>query len=269
MKRDGKGSRFNDEKTRFDLIPEFANEQFAKVLTYGARKYSDNNWKRGMPFTVILASLERHLQAFKRGEDYDPETGLLHTAHIMCNSAFLTEYYKIYPQGDDRQHSYLENKRIALDIDDVLSDFIGPFCKRFGIDKLPTSWNFCEMTYDRLVQLKDDKEFWENLPVKTNPEDIPFEPCCYITSRNIPVEWTRNWLKKNGFPIVPIHTVGIDKTKVEIAKEAKVDIFVDDKFQNFVELNNAGIFCYLFDASHNKRYNVGHKRVYDLNGFTT
>lgn len=35
-------------------------------------------------------------------------------------------------------------------------------------------------------------------------------------------------------------------------------------YKNFVELNNAGICCYLYDAPHNRRYNVGHKRLFSL-----
>ncbi len=33
---------------------------------------------------------------------------------------------------------------------------------------------------------------------------------------------------------------------------------------NFRDLNNAGIFTYLFDCKHNQRYDVGAKRIYSL-----
>ena len=51
---------------------------------------------------------------------------------------------------------------------------------------------------------------------------------------------------------------------VAAAKDAKIDIYVDDRFTNFVELNKAGICCYLFDAPHNQRYSVGYKRIKNL-----
>jgi len=51
---------------------------------------------------------------------------------------------------------------------------------------------------------------------------------------------------------------------VDVAKESGVEIFVDDKYENFIELNSAGICCFLFDASHNQRYNVGFKRIKTL-----
>ena len=113
MKKE-EGLRFNTGKTRHDLVPSYAQEQYAKVMTFGSTKYAERNWEKGMKWSKVLASLERHLQAIKRGEDYDPETLLLHSAHIMCNAAFITEYYKIYPEGDDRPHSYLSKKKNRL-----------------------------------------------------------------------------------------------------------------------------------------------------------
>ena len=41
-------------------------------------------------------------------------------------------------------------------------------------------------------------------------------------------------------------------------------IFVDDKFDNFKECTNAGIFTYLMTAKHNEYYNVGHRRIHNL-----
>ena len=53
-------------------------------------------------------------------------------------------------------------------------------------------------------------------------------------------------------------------TKVKVLKDADIDIFVDDKYQNFTELNKEGIFTYLLDRPWNTRYNIGHKRIYSL-----
>ena len=102
IERIEEGKRFNNGKTRYDLVPVYSHEQYAKVLTMGAEKYGDNNWRLGMSWNSVLASLERHLYAFKNGEDTDPESGLHHMAHCAANCMFLIEYSKIYPQGDDR-----------------------------------------------------------------------------------------------------------------------------------------------------------------------
>lgn len=255
-----KGLRFNTGKTRYDLVPAFAQEQYVKVLTKGAEKYADRNWELGMRWSKVLASLERHLAAVKRGEDYDPETGLLHSSHIMCNAAFLTEYYKIYPQGDDRPHQYLNPPKIGLDIDEVLADWVKHWTNHHG-QVVPENWNFDRKIGDKFDALKDDKEFWLSIPVKTPAKDIHFEPHCYITARTIPVEWTQEWLDKNGFPTMPVYSIGLNESKVEVAKKSGIDWFVDDRYENFVELNKAGICTFLFDAPHNQRYNVGHKRI--------
>src|SRR5665213_559065 len=115
MKRSGK--RFDEGKIRMDLVPPYAHQQLARVLTLGAEKYGKDNYRNGMAWSKVIASLERHLNAFKFGEDFDKESSINHAAHIMCNAAFLLEYSKIYPQGDDRQHSYLTAPKVGLDID--------------------------------------------------------------------------------------------------------------------------------------------------------
>lgn len=258
---DGKGKRYNQGKTRHGLTPAFAQEQYAKVLTMGAEKYGVNNYRRGMSWLTILDSTSRHIEKIKKGEDYDIESGLLHSAHVMCNAAFLTEYYKIYPQGDDRPHSYLKCPKIGLDIDEVLADFISHYNNKYNLETVPEVWNFDSKIPERIEELKDDYEFWSTVPVLTKASDIPFEPHCYITSRPCKSEWTAEWLEKNGFPTMPVYTVGHNKCKIDVAKEAGIDWFIDDRYENFVKLNNAGIFCYLYDAPHNQRYNVGHRRI--------
>lgn len=259
-----KGLRFNQGKTRHDLVPPFAQEQYGRVLTVGAQKYAEHNWELGMKWSKVIASLKRHVLAIELGEDYDPQDGLLHAAHAMCNAAFLTEYYKIYPEGDDRQSWYSRGHKVGLDIDDVLSDFCGAYCARYDLSA-PLFWNFDRRMKDRFKDLLKDKEFWIGLPVKTPAVSLKFEPICYITSRGIPKSWTEEWLDMNGFPASPVYQVGIDGSKVEIAKKAGIDIFIDDRFDNYLELNNAGIFTYLFDASHNRKYDVGHKRIFNVN----
>lgn len=267
----GTGLRYNEGKVRYDLLPAFAQEQYAKVITEGAVKYADRNWENGMPWSKVIASLKRHIAAIERGEDFDNETGLYHAAHVMCNAAFLTEYYKIFPQGDDRPHRYLTMPRIGLDIDEVLCDWVSGWQKKFGKhthkkDK-PEFWNFSYANSDRFRSMSKDEmeDFYLNLEPKIQPEDMPFEPHCYITSRGVSSELTKQWLQLHGFATVPVYSIGFNESKVEVAKQSGLEWFVDDNFSNFRELNNAGVCCYLMDAPHNRRYKVGHKRIYSLN----
>lgn len=263
MEEKFKGKRFNEGKLRFDLLPPYALQEVSKVLTFGSEKYGDDNWKKGMKWSNMMASLERHYQAFKRCEDFDSESNILHVAHLACNSLMLLEYYKIFPQGDDRFNINYQQRRIGLDIDEVIADWVKHWCNYHNLDT-PNFWNFDKDIKEKFELLKDNKEFWLSIPVKTKPEDLPFEPTCYITSRNIPKEWTEEWLQINNFPSVPVYSIGFNQSKVDIAKELNLDIFVDDRYENFIELNKNGVCCFLFDAPHNQRYDVGFKRIKSL-----
>jgi 5'(3')-deoxyribonucleotidase len=258
----GKGLRENTGKARFDLVPAGAVESLARVMTKGAVKYTEWNWAKGMPWSTVLASLERHLNAFKKGEDYDPETGLLHVEHIAANAAILIEYYRIHPQGDDRQHSYLAPPRIALDVDEVLADFTGAYTERYELLPHPDAWQFDPLMGQRMAELEEDEEFWVSLEPCEDSLLLPFEPVAYISSRTCPKEWTEAWLKKYGYPAAPVfHTAD----KVGAMYSVGADVLVDDNFTTFQRINREkGICCYLLSAPHNERYEVGHRRINSL-----
>lgn len=97
-----KALRYNAGKFLMSLVPPSLVRYTAAVLTYGAIKYAPNNWRKGFKWTSILDSLERHLVAWKEGEDLDEESGLPHLAHIACNLAFLIEHFDARMGIDDR-----------------------------------------------------------------------------------------------------------------------------------------------------------------------
>ncbi len=103
----GSGARFNGGKPDYSLIPLCTLEDEAKVWAYGKQKYAAWNWAKGMPWSVPLACLLRHMAAWQRGEELDPESGLPHLAHAMCNLRMLTLYSKTYTEGDDRPKEWL------------------------------------------------------------------------------------------------------------------------------------------------------------------
>ena len=118
MQRDKK------QMPRYDLVPPYAYDQLATLLMKGADKYGERDWENGLNWSELIASLERHLNAFKNGEDFDSESGMLHITHVLANAAFITEFYRTHPQGDDRRHRYLKPPKIGLDIDEVIADFL-------------------------------------------------------------------------------------------------------------------------------------------------
>ena len=96
------GTKFDAEKPRMDLLCPFAIEELAKVLTFGSQKYSAWNWSRGITTSRLLAAALRHLFAYARGEDADPETGLSHMAHVMCCCMFVLGMPHYVGGQDDR-----------------------------------------------------------------------------------------------------------------------------------------------------------------------
>jgi len=103
----GSGARYNKGKPDFSLIPLVTLADEAQVWMYGKEKYAAWNWAKGMPWSVPYASAMRHLMAWQSGEENDPESGLPHIAHAMCNLRMLTLYSKNYLEGDDRPKEYL------------------------------------------------------------------------------------------------------------------------------------------------------------------
>lgn len=62
----------------------------AAVLTYGAQKYEPESWK-AVPDAArrYEDAMDRHLNQWKAGEQFDDESGLHHMAHVACNALFL------------------------------------------------------------------------------------------------------------------------------------------------------------------------------------
>lgn len=289
----GTGRRYNSGKTRLALFPGWSYNKVGEVYTKGADKYTvldsegnvidsgDNNWMNGMPWSTVMNSLERHYNLFKRGKDFDFDpkcedckagnclnhTGAYHISQVIWNATALLEFYRIYPQGDDRSKSYLNYPKIGLDIDEVLANWVGAWRKRFNIEKVPSSWFFDRKILERFDELERNGElndFYLNLEPLVDPKNIPFVPHCYITSRPVDLEITAQWLEKHGFPARPVYSVPMRSSKVQVAKDAGVEVFIDDSWDNFVELNKNGITCYLLDAPHNRFADVGHLRIASL-----
>lgn len=90
MSEIGPGLKFDNDKLRWDLLPIDCVEDVVKILTFGAKKYSANNWQNVEDGeNRYYAALMRHLAASRMGEKTDPESGLSHLSHAMCNIVFL------------------------------------------------------------------------------------------------------------------------------------------------------------------------------------
>ncbi len=87
------GIKFDQTKPRMDLLSADFLFGVARVLTYGAKKYSDRNYL-GLDKSRVIAAAMRHLVAYMGGEENDPETGESHLYHAACNMMMLDDITK-------------------------------------------------------------------------------------------------------------------------------------------------------------------------------
>src|SRR5574344_1794457 len=89
--------------------------------------------------------------------------------------------------------------RIGLDLDDTLNEFMNPYLKRFEYHK---SDGEIKKNVQRV--LIKDREWWINLPIKNR---INFIPELYCTKRVCNKDYSKTWLRNNGYPNKPIYQV--------------------------------------------------------------
>ena len=84
--------RFDADKVDISLIPPEYLEEFARVFMYGTKKYSRDNWRKGMKWSRMYSSAMRHIIAFWKGEELDVESGLPHLVQAAWNLMALHWY---------------------------------------------------------------------------------------------------------------------------------------------------------------------------------
>ena len=92
-------------KPDYALVPAEAIDEIAKAFSFGAKKYSANNWRLGFKWTRVTSALLRHTFAWLKGEDLDPESGLSHLAHAGACVCFLITFVFTKTGEDDRYKS--------------------------------------------------------------------------------------------------------------------------------------------------------------------
>lgn len=90
------------DKPSMGLVPQLALQEVAKVLDFGAKKYSAHNWRLGMDYSRLYDAVLRHMSSYIAGEDNDKESGLSHIAHAACGTLMLLEYILTETGKDDR-----------------------------------------------------------------------------------------------------------------------------------------------------------------------
>src|SRR3546814_19950201 len=69
--------RYNTGKPELSYLFDapLAMEGLAQRFSLGAKKYSRDNWKKGLPTNQLIDSLLRHIKAYQNGELNDEDGG--------------------------------------------------------------------------------------------------------------------------------------------------------------------------------------------------
>lgn len=96
------GAKFDEDKVRIELFPGDALYAISQVLTFGAKKYADRNWEKGIKYGRVFGAAMRHMWSWWQGRaptstsflfgDLDPETKFSHLWHAGCCICFLITY---------------------------------------------------------------------------------------------------------------------------------------------------------------------------------
>ena len=84
------GVKYDSDKLEYSLLPKGVLNSVIKVLGFGSKKYSKDNWmKVDNHKERYYNAAQRHINQWWEGEKYDSETGENHLAHAMCCLMFL------------------------------------------------------------------------------------------------------------------------------------------------------------------------------------
>jgi hypothetical protein len=96
------GGQKGQKLAQLGAIDPNALLELAKVAGFGSQKYERNNFLKGFAWSLSFDAMMRHALAFQSGEDRDPESGLLHTAHLAWHALALTAFTQRELGTDDR-----------------------------------------------------------------------------------------------------------------------------------------------------------------------
>ena len=107
------------ENVRYDLISPIALRRLASVYAYGASRYGDDNWRKGIPFSNLLNHAINHIIEWAAGNNERED----HLAHAFCNLSFLLEQEITHPELNDLFfHKKKRTKEIRQMLEKILEE---------------------------------------------------------------------------------------------------------------------------------------------------
>lgn len=79
-------------KPQLQLIPPVFEEELADVLSLGAKKYGEWNWRENkVELMTYLGAMKRHINLLIEGKDLDHESRRHHLAHVAAGCAIVLD----------------------------------------------------------------------------------------------------------------------------------------------------------------------------------
>jgi hypothetical protein len=90
------GSKESQFPARYDLVSPIGLRRVAETYGEGAQKYSDHNWRKGMPFSVTANHALAHIVSWLMGDQSED-----HLAHAAWNLFALMHFEETMPHLND------------------------------------------------------------------------------------------------------------------------------------------------------------------------
>ncbi len=91
------------KKCPLGLVPPALKIATAPAMADGARKYGPYNWRENaVRLSIYLDAIERHLNAYRDGENVAPDSKISHLAHMAACLAIIFDAEGIGKLIDDR-----------------------------------------------------------------------------------------------------------------------------------------------------------------------
>ena len=132
-----------DKKIPLWLLSPIAKVHWALAQFAGLCKYGSFNWRiAGVRSSVYLSAIERHLDAYTSGEEFDPVDGTHHLGNIMACCAIILDAKEAGKLTDDRPPSISLRKSYEFG-EDVMARL-----KRQYHDKSPRHYTIADSETD-------------------------------------------------------------------------------------------------------------------------
>jgi hypothetical protein len=84
-------------------IPPVAIIELGQAMADGERKYGRFNWRdKTVTTSVYTDAIDRHMLAFRDGENAASDSGIPHLAHVMACCSILIDALSVGKLNDDR-----------------------------------------------------------------------------------------------------------------------------------------------------------------------